>query len=107
MELHLSEQDKSYIWQVVHHAAESMGGYEQLFASPLEFNESGDRVKFNWPVWMRAIKAYIISRYGESGCEKLLLTVLSEVYNPENYRAYLAKREDVVIKEAANRMFMR
>ncbi len=93
MDYTLTNDDKDYIWQVVHHAAESSGGYHQLFATPLEFSESSNRVQFNWPVWMRAIKAYITSRYGEDAAKKMLLDILSEVYDPQKYRRYIERQK--------------
>ncbi len=102
MDVQLTQNDKNTIWQIVHHAAEGMGGYHQLFASPLEFSEDKNRVQFNWPIWMRAIKAYVISQYGEKALENLLLDILAEIYNPENYRRYLNRLEQQAIKPAAN-----
>jgi len=92
MDVELTAKDLDYIWQVVHHAVDNLGGYHQLFASPLEVSESSDRVVFNWPVWMRAIKAYMTSQYGEKTAEKLLLPILSEVYNPQKYQEYLDRK---------------
>jgi hypothetical protein len=92
MSIQLTEKDKDMIWQIVHHAAETMGGYHHLFASPLEFSEDDNRIQFNWPVWMRAIKAYIVSQYGTKALDLLLLDILAEVYNPEKYRCYLEQK---------------
>ncbi|NVJ52002.1 MAG: hypothetical protein HWE13_04370 [Gammaproteobacteria bacterium] len=92
MDIELSQQDLDYIWQVVDHAAQNLGGYHQLFASPLELTDSDDRVVFNWPVWMRAIKAYIHSQYGEKASEQLLLPILTEVYNPQKYQDYQQRK---------------
>ncbi len=102
MDVKLTEEDKNTIWQIVHHAAEGMGGYHQLFASPLEFSEDDNRVHFNWPIWMRAIKAYVINQYGEKALEFLLLDILAEIYNPENYRRYLNRLEQPAVQPAAN-----
>ncbi|WP_144391678.1 hypothetical protein [Pleionea sediminis] len=93
MDYTLTKNDKDYIWQVVHHAAESNGGYHHLFSTPLEFSENSDRVQFNWPMWMRAIKAYIQSRYGEEAAKMLLLDILAEVYDPQKYQAYLEREQ--------------
>ncbi len=101
MDIKLTSQDKDYIWKIVHHAAESVGGYHQLFASPLEFSEGDNRIQFNWPVWMRAIKVYVISQYGEKALDTLLLDILSEVYNPEKYHQYLNREH---IRQQANEL---
>lgn len=91
MDYRLTGGDKHYIWQVVKHAADQAGGYHQLFSMPLNFAESNNKIEFNWPVWMRAIKVYISSRYGDDALKHLLLEILAEVYNPENYRQHIDK----------------
>ena len=91
MEYRLTDGDKHYIWQVVRHAAEQSGGYHQLFSMPLDFAEADNKIEFNWPVWIRAIKVYISSRYGDEALKHLLLEILAEVYNPESYRQHIEK----------------
>ncbi|MCO7226798.1 hypothetical protein [Pleionea sp. CnH1-48] len=89
MEQQLTQKDRDYIWQIVHHAAQSVGGYDHLFSSPLNFSEDNNRIHFDWPVWMRAIKAYITSQYGEDSVDSRLIEILAEVYDPGKYRNYL------------------
>jgi hypothetical protein len=93
MSIQLTDKDRDMIWQIVDHAAESMGGFHHLFASPLEFSEDDNRIQFNWPVWMRAIKAYIISQYGEKSLDLLLLDILAEVYDPQKYQRFLEQKK--------------
>lgn len=91
MNLPLTEQDKNYIWRVVEHAVEKAGSHSKLFAHRLEFVEECGRVRFNWPVWMHAIKGYLIYQYGEKQTEIMLLDILKEVINKTNYETYLAR----------------
>ncbi len=93
MSLELTQQDKDTIWQIVDHAVNKVDGYHQLFSTPLEFSEDNNRVTFNWPTWMRAIKVYLVSQYGVEKTELLTYQVLSEVYNPEKYRQYVANKD--------------
>jgi len=87
--LKLSKDDKAYIWQVVHHAVEKAGSHANLFANRLEFFEESGRIRFNWPVWMHAIKGYLSYQYGEKQADGLLLDILREVMSEANYQAYL------------------
>lgn len=106
MDYELKAKDIDYIWQVVHHAASSAGGYHNLFATPLEFDENDNRIHFKWPVWMRAIKAYIVTAYGNECLDKLLLSILAEIYNPEKYQQYLDRQQTIELMDENKAVYM-
>jgi hypothetical protein len=85
----LTQEDRNYIWRVVAHAIEKAGSHAKLFSNRLEFVEDAGRIRFNWPVWMHAIKGYLAYKYGEHPAEKLLVGILREVMNEKNYNIYL------------------
>ena len=84
----LTQEDKNYIWRVVDHAVEKAGSHSKLFANRLEFFEESGRIRFNWPVWMHAIKGYLKYQYGEQKADTLLVGILREVMSESNYAAY-------------------
>jgi len=85
----LTPQDKNYIWRVVDHAVEKAGSHCKLFANRLEFFEECGRIRFHWPVWMHAVKGYLIYQYGEKKANLILVSILREVMSESNYEAYL------------------
>ncbi|MGX5173131.1 hypothetical protein ACUR5C_03780 [Aliikangiella sp. IMCC44653] len=89
----MTSKDRDFIWRVVDHAVEKAGSHANLFSNRLDFFEESGRIKFRWPVWMHAIKGYLIFQYGEKKAEALLLTILREVMSEANYHAYLRKIE--------------
>ncbi len=89
MNSQLTQEDKSYIWRVVDHAVDKAGSHAKLFSHRLEFVEESGRIRFNWPVWMHAVKGYLIYQYGEKQAEKMLFDILQEVISKSNYDAYL------------------
>jgi len=89
----LTHEDKNYIWRVVDHAVDKAGSHSQLFANRLEFFEESGRIRFNWPVWMHAVKGYLIYQYGEKKAELLLVGILREIMSESNYDAYLRQSQ--------------
>ncbi len=99
----LTAKDKSFIWRVVDHAVEKAGSHTKLFSDRLEFFEESGRIRFRWPVWMGAIKGYLIFQYGEKKTETMLHSILREIMSEANYLAYLRNSQtntDPIKKEA-------
>jgi len=93
----LTQEDKNYIWRVVDHAVEKSGSHSKLFANRLEFFEESGRIRFNWPVWMHAIKGYLKYQYGEQKTDMMLVGILREVMSESNYDAYLRQSRNNVV----------
>ncbi|MET1257286.1 hypothetical protein [Aliikangiella maris] len=91
----LTQQDKEFIWKIVDLAVERAGSHTQLFANRLDFFDESGRIRFRWPVWMDAIKGYLIAQYGEKKADACLLSILREVMSEPNYHAYLRKQNQV------------
>jgi hypothetical protein len=89
----LTKEDKNYIWRVVDHAVDKAGSHSKLFANRLEFFEESGRIRFNWPVWMQAIRGYLNYQYGEKKTDTMLAGILREVMSESNYSAYLRQTQ--------------
>ena len=96
MTSNLTQEDKTYIWRVVDHAVEKSGSHSKLFANRLEFVEESGRIRFNWPVWMHAIKGYLIYQHGQKKADMMLVGILQEVMFEPNYKAYLRQSNNHV-----------
>lgn len=97
MSIQLTRQDKSYIWRVVDHAVEKSGSHSKLFANRLEFFEESGRIRFIWPVWMDAVKGYLLYQYGKQKADLMLVGILREVMCESNYEAYLRQSSNAVV----------
>jgi len=90
----LTSEDRRYIWRVVDHAVEKAGSHSKLFANRLEYFEESGRVRFQWPVWMHAIRGYLNYQYGEKQTENMMVSILREVMSENNYRVYLRQSQN-------------
>ncbi len=99
MAVRLTESDRSSIWEIVIHAAESKGGHAHLFDRPLEFEDDNGRIRFHWPDWMQDVRAFIVARYGEKDAQGLLLEVFTEVMSRDRFEE---RRRQLLLNPAAN-----
>lgn len=83
----LTNSDQDFIWQVVLRAADRRGGHAELFSTPLEFEDDGQRIRFHWPDWMQEIRSFICAKYGEKDAQGLLLEIFTEVMSKDQFDA--------------------
>ena len=84
----MTTTDQEFVWNVVLRAAAKRGGHAELFSTPLEFEDDGQRIRFHWPDWMQEIRTYVTAKYGEKDAQGLLLDIFTEVMSKDKFEAH-------------------